>query len=300
MTTLLKNNRTDRASLQKPAMTLVLLFSLFAFFLILTPILTGLLGRISHKHDAILRIAMVIQDLLVFILPALLTALVSTKLPARLLCIDTKPRAIIVLWSLLTLVVSIPAMNAIIEWNQNLHLPAAMSGFETTMRQLESNAQAVTDSLMAGASVPSLIVSILIVGILAGFSEELFFRGAMQRIMSASRMNMHAVIWSVAFIFSLFHFQFFGFAPRLLLGAYFGYLLWWSRSIWIPVFVHMFNNSLVVFTTWRNANNPDTSIDIDKLGSDLSTFPSIAMVCTSIALTIIALYVTRRQCLKNV
>ena len=220
MTTLLKNNRTDRASLQKPAMTLVLLFSLFAFFLILTPILTGLLGRISHKHDAILRIAMVIQDLLVFILPALLTALVSTKLPARLLCIDTKPRAIIVLWSLLTLVVSIPAMNAIIEWNQNLHLPAAMSGFETTMRQLESNAQAVTDSLMAGASVPSLIVSILIVGILAGFSEELFFRGAMQRIMSASRMNMHAVIWSVAFIFSLFHFQFFGFAPRLLLGAY--------------------------------------------------------------------------------
>ena len=259
MTTLLKNNRTDRASLQKPAMTLVLLFSLFAFFLILTPILTGLLGRISHKHDAILRIAMVIQDLLVFILPALLTALVSTKLPARLLCIDTKPRAIIVLWSLLTLVVSIPAMNAIIEWNQNLHLPAAMSGFETTMRQLESNAQAVTDSLMAGASVPSLIVSILIVGILAGFSEELFFRGAMQRIMSASRMNMHAVIWSVAFIFSLFHFQFFGFAPRLLLGAYFGYLLWWSRSIWIPVFVHMFNNSLVVFTTWRNANNPDTA-----------------------------------------
>ena len=295
----LRNDKANHVSLQKPAMTLVLLFSLFAFFLILTPILTGLLGRICHKPDAILRIAMVIQDLLVFILPALLTALVSTRLPARLLCIDTKPRAIIALWSLLTLVVSIPAMNAIIEWNQNLHLPEAMNGFESTMRQLESNAQAVTDSLMAGASVPSLVVSILIIGVLAGFSEELFFRGAMQRIMSASRMNIHAAIWTTAFIFSLFHFQFFGFVPRLLLGAYFGYLLWWSRSLWIPVFVHMFNNSLVVFTTWRNANNPDAAIDIDKLGSALSTFPAIAMVCASIALTITALYFTERQCRKD-
>ena len=93
---------------------------------------------------------------------------------------------------------------------------------------------------MAGATVPSLIVSVLIVGVFAGFSEELFFRGAMQRIMMSTRLNLHVTIWVVAVIFSLFHFQFFGFMPRLLLGAYFGYLLVLRRSLLGSVFGHVF------------------------------------------------------------
>ena len=103
---------------------------------------------------------MIIQDVLVFILPALFAALLSTRLPARLLAVDTRPRMITLLLSLVTLLCSIPAMNVIIEWNQAITFPESMSGFEQMMRQLEDNAKAVTDSLMAGATVPSLIVSV--------------------------------------------------------------------------------------------------------------------------------------------
>ena len=280
----------------KPGMALMLLFSLFAFFLILTPILTSLIGRLNIKADALLRIAMIIQDVLVFILPALFAALLSTRLPARLLAVDTRPRMITLLLSLVTLLCSIPAMNVIIEWNQAITFPESMSGFEQMMRQLEDNAKAVTDSLMAGATVPSLIVSVLIVGVFAGFSEELFFRGAMQRIMMSTRLNVHVTIWVVAVIFSLFHFQFFGFMPRLLLGAYFGYLLVWSRSLWVPVLVHVFNNSLVVFSTWHSVNNPGNGVDIDNIGTDLSSASGILMLILSVVLTVACLIATRRSC----
>lgn len=89
--------------------------------------------------------------------------------------------------------------------------------------------------------------------------------------MMSTRLNVHVTIWVVAVIFSLFHFQFFGFMPRLLLGAYFGYLLVWSRSLWVPVLVHVFNNSLVVFSTWHSVNNPGNGVDIDNIGTDLSS-----------------------------
>ena len=78
--------------LSSPAITMVLLFSLFAFFLILTPILSGLLARTSIKPEAAIKITMVIQDVLVFILPAIIVALAATRLPARFLGLDTLAR----------------------------------------------------------------------------------------------------------------------------------------------------------------------------------------------------------------
>ncbi len=69
------NYRRDNIGMtvRQPGSALILLFSLFAFFLILTPILTGWIGAIIKKPVAALRIAMVVQDLLVFILPAIFT-----------------------------------------------------------------------------------------------------------------------------------------------------------------------------------------------------------------------------------
>ena len=58
--------------------------------------------------------------------------------------------------------------------------------------------------------------------------------------------DMSTIIWIAAILFSAFHLQFYGFLPRMILGAYFGYLLYWSKSIWIPVFAHFVNNAFAV------------------------------------------------------
>ena len=151
--------------------------------------------------------------------------LFRSKNPLKFLCIDKMPNFKYILLMLIVMVVSTPAMNYIVEWNENIKLPESMAAIEQWIRESENAAKAVTDIMLSNDSVPAVIVTILIVGVLTGFGEEIFFRGMMQRILSTKPMNIHLSIWLVAFIFSALHFQFFGFVPRMLLGAFFGYLL---------------------------------------------------------------------------
>lgn len=286
--------------LQRPGMALALLGCFFIFFLIVSGVILPFIPKIVNKPEAAIKISVVIQDLLIFICPAIGTAMIVTRLPARLLCVDRFPDLRPILLSIATLISAIPAMNAVIHWNENWQLPASMAGPEQYFRQLEEAARATTSILMNGASITSLIVSVLIVGVLAGFSEELLFRGAFQRILGQTGMNMHVVIWLVAFIFSAFHFQLFGLVPRILLGAFFGYLLWWSKSLWLPIILHVCNNSIVVISEYISNNRSGQATEapsatsIDTFGADMTSGIEVTGVIISIILTAAGIYMLRR------
>lgn len=289
--------------LHNPGTALCLLGCFFLFFLAISSVLLPFIPRLISRPEAATKISVVIQDLLIFIVPAVGTAMIATRLPARLLCVDKWPRPSILILAIIVFLCSIPAMNAIIEWNKSWHLPESMTTLESYFRQLEENAEITSRALMKGATIPSLIVSVLIVGVLAGFSEELFFRGAFQRIFEQTRVNRHLVVWLVACIFSIFHFQLFGLIPRILLGAFFGYLLWWSKSLWLPIILHVLNNSIVVFAEYFSSNatgeQSANSIKIDNIGADLSSPLNLFLVITSVVLTTIGIYLIYRQSKLN-
>ena len=81
----------------------------------------------------------------------------------------------------------------------------------------------------------------------------------------------------------------------MLLGAYFGYLMLWSGSIWVPMLVHVANNSIVVIDSWSVANNPD-SFNLDAVGTDFSTPSAWGMIAVSVILTALCLRLTYRSC----
>lgn len=273
----------------RPAVSLILLACLFIFFLMATAfIMQFLVSKIPNQAGA-LRIGAVIQDLLVFIIPAIATAMVSTRLPARLLMIDSKPTLIMILATLAAMIVSVPAMNLLVEWNNSVEFPDSLSEVAAQMRAMEDAAEKSVEILMGGTSIGSLIISILIIGVMAGFSEELFFRGALQRILTFST-NAHVAIWLTAFIFSAFHLQFFGFFPRLLLGAFFGYLLYWSGSLWLPIAAHVFNNSIVAIVQWMRQRQL-IGVDLDKVGSNPGETPDMILFIISIILTLVAIFI---------
>lgn len=234
------------------------------------------------------RIVSVLQDLLVFMLPALLTAMLVTRLPATFLQIDRRGGIAFSLMAVLCLLLSVPMMNVVVEWNANIKLPASMADFEQWARSLETGA-ADTVNLMIGNqhTIGSLFISIAIIGVLAPLVEELFFRGALQGLlMSIRRMNPHIAIWIVAVVFSIFHMQFFGFIPRILLGAFFGYLVYWSGSLWTSVLAHAVNNSIIVVAMWRTTN--DCVSDLDKFATG-GTATDYVLICASLLLTASAL-----------
>lgn len=239
-----------------------------------------------------IRIAMVVQDIFLFIAPALIFATIASRRPGWLLQIERGPGELLPLLTLCALVVSVPAMNVVIEWNQNLTLPDALAPMEQWMRGAEERAGETIKSMMSQTSVGSLVMSLLIVGVMAGFSEELFFRGAMQRLIQTTPCNGHVAVWVTAIIFSAVHLQFFGFFPRLLLGAFFGYILWWSGSLWLAMLGHVFNNCLAVFSMWI-AGRSGSTYSTDSVVTGNSTTDGIIAACSAILTAIIVMQIYR-------
>lgn len=220
-----------------------------------------------------------VQDVLAFIVPAIAAMAIFYRRPLHAMCLDRAPG-----WKAIAIVVafyilSLPAMNWIVSFNESMSLPESMSGIEQLMRSLEDAAAETTKTLLDIHSIWELVPCVLVVGLMAGLSEEILFRGAMLRTMQDSRLGQHAVVWIVAIVFSAIHMQFYGFIPRMLLGVWLGYLLVWTRSLWVPIIAHTLNNSTVVVMSYL-ANKGVVAEDFgDRLGLPADGgFPGLAMV----------------------
>lgn len=249
--------------------------------------------KIGSSTVGLLRWSIVLQDVLIFILPVIMTVLLAANRPMAFLKVDRQPRLSSSAMVVFIILVAIPAMNMLIKWNEGLHLPASMASLEKFLRNAEASAGTTINMLIGEVGVGDMLISVLLVGILTGISEELFFRGGLQSILQALFRNHHLAIWTTAFVFSAIHLQFFGFFPRLLMGAFFGYLVWWSGSLWLSVIAHAVNNSLVVITLWMQKNSIVTS-DLNSIGTGGSA-TELVLVAISAALTAASIYFLRKR-----
>lgn len=216
--------------------------------MLLGVIVTSLL--LLFVPDGNLFAMLTMQDILAFIMPAVVTMGILYRRPLGAMGLDTAPPLSAIAIVILFYIISLPAMNWLVEMNKAMSLPTWMAGIEQAMRAAEDSATETTRQILDINSVWQLIVCVLVVGVLAGLSEEMLFRGAMLRTMQQSRLGKHAVVWITAILFSAFHLQFYGFVPRMLLGVWLGYLLVWTGSLWVPIIAHTLNNSTVVMFSY--------------------------------------------------
>ncbi|MBO0952329.1 CPBP family intramembrane glutamic endopeptidase [Fibrella forsythiae] len=159
-----------------------------------------------------------------------------------------------------------PVNGLIIELNQSLKLPESLAPLERWMRAKEDEMAELTKFLTTFQTVPQLLMAILTIGLLPAIGEEVLFRGILQRKFIVWTGNIHVGIWLSAALFSAIHFQFYGFFPRMLLGAMFGYLYVWSGNIWVPILAHFVNNGLQVLLIFLYQRQL-TTIDVDSTES---------------------------------
>lgn len=234
-------------------------FLLLLFFLLVGTLLSLLGGAlISLLHSSspeegaqtahTLRLLQGFSSLCTFLFPACAMSYVCSQHPSDYLSLHPVRDPFV--WPLTAscMLLLSPLINLLSLWNQSLRLPEVLAPLEQWMLQQEALAEQLTQSLLSSDQIAVLSANLLIIGVIAALTEELFFRGALQRILERCHSNPHVVIWMAAALFSAFHLQFYGFIPRLLLGAYLGYLLHWSHSIWVPIFAHFLNNAVAVIT----------------------------------------------------
>ena len=240
------------------------------------------------------------QDILAFILPAVVAMAIIYRRPLHVMGLDRAPSWLAIAIVIVFYIISLPAMNWLVEMNKAMSLPSWMAGIEQAMRTAEDSAAEVTRQMLNINSVGQLILCVLVVGVMAGLSEEMLFRGAMLRTMQDSRLGNHAVVWITAILFSAFHMQFYGFVPRMLLGVWLGYLFVWTGSLWVPIIAHTLNNSTVVLMSYLSNKGVIPEGFGDNLGLPAAgSFPWLAtcslIASLALAISVHAFYTSRRK-----
>lgn len=198
-------------------------------------------------HPDGMRLTQLISSVGMFLLPALGLAWLCGSSVGGYLSFRRLGDPRVWLLTLLSMLLFSPFITWTSSLNQAMRLPEFLGPVEQWMRAQETAAEEVVKLLIGrDDSVAIVMFNLLVVAVAPGVTEEFLFRGALERVIGGWSVNRHVVIWGAAAVFSAFHFQFFGFLPRLLLGAYFGYLLYWGRCIWLPVFAHFLNNAMAV------------------------------------------------------
>ena len=114
------------------------------------------------------------------------------------------------------------------------------------MHEKQAASDHILELMTADTHVSTLLLNLLVCALLPAVCEEFFFRGSLQQVLLRWSKNTHVAIWLTGFIFSAIHFQIDGFVARWLLGAYLGYLLVWSGSLWLPILAHFLHNALSI------------------------------------------------------
>lgn len=107
----------------------------------------------------------------------------------------------------------------------------------------ERNAESLIQQMLCAEQWFVLLANIIVVAIAPAVCEEMLFRGLLQSLFIKRGMNGHLAVWIVAIIFGIVHFQFAGIVARVFLGAVLGYLFYYSKTLWLPILVHAFNNA---------------------------------------------------------
>jgi len=178
------------------------------------------------------------------------------------------------LLTFLMMVSVIPFINYMAEINLRMEFP--IRAVDQFLRLLEGEAEEVMQAFTATRTLWGLLVNMLMIGVIAAVGEELIFRGLIQRLFHGMVNNMHLAIFLTAILFSAFHFQFFSFLPRFILGVLLGYLMYYGRSIWYPILAHFVNNAMGVIYYYFNSRGSADDM-LEEIGTS-TMMPMAALI----------------------
>lgn len=240
-----------------------------------TPIIIQGIAQNRMEYFEWMKNIQFLQIIGIFIFPAIVCAWLFSDNYKKYLSIDTSFQLSIIGLVMLSMLIIIPFLNGIYIFSQQVCSPEYLNGLGEWVKNQEKLTKNVIERMLYVYHWQDLVSNILIVCLFTAIGEEFIFRGVLQNILSRFIKNQYIVIWIVAILFSANHLQFYGFLPRMLLGAYLGYLLYYTNNIWVPVFAHFTNNFFGVINSYISQYNSEIAKKIDNIGSGTTWWLSI-------------------------
>ena len=276
--------------MHKPLIRILYWLGFMALLTAIAMILWVVVSGGSHSTTS-LKWLQFMQTIATFLLPSILGAWIWSE--------DHKPFTWLRLtqtthWSHYLLAVGImlcavPGINFLADLNSRIVLPESLGFIEQILKQQEEAAAALTEQFLQADNIGVLLLNIGLMALLPALAEEVSFRGTLQQILAQGKLKgqIHIAIWATAFIFSAIHMQFYGFVPRMLMGAMFGYIFVWTGTLWVPILMHFTNNGLAVMAYYLIGENEESKNIADTFGAgDTWWVGVISLLITSLGLLI--------------
>lgn len=166
-------------------------------------------------------------------------------------------------------------------WGQQI--PLLKGIFE----QYNANAQLI-EKMIFFEHIGDTLFSFIVFVIFAALSEEVFFRGTIQRFLHQSLKPGQAILIG-ALAFALGHLNIVQLPFLLIAGGVLGLIYWVSGRLWVSVLAHALHNGLTYF--WTLSSGPG---NYGTIASSQTNYALVIISC-SIALAIIIKMVKTRK-----
>ncbi len=185
----------------------------------------------------------VVSTIIMFFIPAFVTARIASKKPFAHLGLIGGIKFNRAVLAIFIMVAALPMVGALADLNKAIPVSASLKKFFDNME----SQYAEQVKLMATFKTPTdYILALFIIALMPAIVEEVFFRGALQSSLTRSIRAPWVAIIITSVIFSVIHFSWYGFIPRVALGMVLGTIFYYTGNLWYSIIGHFFNNALMV------------------------------------------------------
>lgn len=253
----------------------------------------------NHLTVNIFKYLQIWQTIGLFLIPPIILGYLFSDNLFDYLRLNKRTSFISLLLALMIVYTSMPLIEWMLDMNSKLVLPHQLKSLETWMKSAEDEAAVITKAFLNVTTTRGLFLNAFMIALLPAIGEEFLFRGLFVRFFKDWTKSTHTAVWLSAIIFSLIHFQFYGFVPRMMLGVLLGYLFVWSGTIWVPVFAHFINNGTAVISSYLFSKSI-IKTDMDKMISDQSGITLLLLSIVSVTVFIYLFYNWEKKRIKPI
>jgi uncharacterized protein len=256
-----------------------ILVTLVCTLLIVNPYMSGAgLDPLSLPREKIISMQ-VINMLGFFIIPPLFFAIFSKHDFAPFFNLNKKINPKNYVYALVLSLVLFPILINIQYLITILPLPASMKILAESQKAVSEQ---IFNMFLNHPGVGNLFLMILIIGVGAGLTEELFFRGLLMPLIARNSGSYLLAIILSGVTFSLFHANVYDFVPIMIVGFLLGFIYCKTQDLRLNIVLHAVYNSLQVIANYAFFQKW-TSYDLDALKHVPWVFWSICLGIACIA-----------------
>lgn len=185
----------------------------------------------------------VINAVIGFFVPAIVTASLMSKKPMKLLgfarAIKLNQTGLAVLIMIAALFIS----TSLSYFNNSIPIP---DSWRILFDKWEKDYNEMAAAIISLNSTGEFILALIVMAFLPALCEETLFRGGLQNFLTRATKIPWLSIVIVSILFSAMHLSWYGFFSRFFLGLVLGLLYYYSGRLWVSITAHFLNNAIAI------------------------------------------------------